>query len=142
MKPLHLTACDFTVYKDNKNQPLKPFFPISRINFRIQHLTCSLINYLVAIHHNIFLKSLSCEFLIVSSISFWSYIFWSIICYFRSSSRHAIQVGVSEPKIISLYFVVVTLMASGSSSFVFIQFRRGIFNFSASSYSDVLFIYY
>ena len=58
-------------------------------------------------------------------------------CFFRSSSRHAIQVGVSEPKIISLYIVMVSLMASSSYSFIFIQFRRGIFNFLASSNSDV-----
>ena len=57
------------------------------------------------------------------------------------SSRHAIQVGVSEIKIISLYIKMVSLMASSSSSFVFIQFRRGIFNFFASSNRDVLFIY-
>ena len=37
---------------------------------------------------------------------------------------------------------MVSLMTSSSSSFVSIQFRRGIFNFFASSNSDVLFIYY
>ena len=52
------------------------------------------------------------------------------------------QTGVSGPKIISLYFVIVSLMASSSSFFVFIQFRWGIFNFIASSNNDVLFIYY
>ena len=63
-------------------------------------------------------------------------------CCFRSSSRHPIQAGVSELKIIFLYFALVSLMAFSSSSFVFIQFRQGIFNFCASSNSDVLFIYY
>ena len=63
-------------------------------------------------------------------------------CFFRCSSRHIIHTGVSGPKIISLYFVMVYLMTFSSSSFVFIQFRQGIFNFLASSNSDVLFIYY
>ena len=61
-------------------------------------------------------------------------------CFLRSSSRHAIQVRVPGPKIISLYFVMVSLMTSSSSSFVFIQFRRGIFNFFVSFNSDVLFV--
>ena len=43
-------------------------------------------------------------------------------CYFRISSRHAIQEGVSEPKIISLYLVMVSLMASSSSSLVSCSF--------------------
>ena len=73
------------------------------------------------------------SFLIVSSINFWSYNFWSRTCCFQSSSRHAIQMAESEPKIISLYLVMVSLMASSSSSFVFIQFRRDIFNFFASA---------
>ena len=47
-------------------------------------------------------------------------------CCFRSSSRHAMRNGVSELKIISLNIVMVSLMASSSSYFVFIQFRRGI----------------
>ena len=65
-----------------------------------------------------------------------------MICCFRSSSRHAIQTGVSELKIISLYLVMVSLIASSISSYVFIRFRRGIFNFFSSSNSDALFIYY
>ena len=39
------------------------------------------------------------------------------------------QTGLSGPKIISLYFVMVSLMAFSSSTLVFIQFRQGIFNF-------------
>ena len=65
-----------------------------------------------------------------------------MICFLRSLSRYAIQVGVSKPNIISLYLLMWSLMASSSSSFVFIQFQRGIFNFFASSSTDVLFIYY
>ena len=60
MKLLRLTACDFMVYKDYKIS-LKFFFPVCRINF-IQHLACSLINHRVIIPHNIFLKSLRCEY--------------------------------------------------------------------------------
>ena len=47
-----------------------------------------------------------------------------MICCFRGSSRRVIQTGVSEAKIISLYLLMVSLMASSSSSFIFIQFRR------------------
>ena len=61
---------------------------------------------------------------------------------FQSSSRHAMQAGLSAPKIISLYFVMVSLLAFSSSSLVFIQFRQSIFNFFANSNNNVLFIYY
>ena len=57
----HPTACNFMVYKDYKIC-LKFVFPICRISFRAQHLTCSLLNHRVAIRHDIFLKSLPCEF--------------------------------------------------------------------------------
>ena len=105
-----------------------------------QDQTPRLFSYQSSCHHpsQYFFESPShASFLVVSSISFWSYIFWSMTCCFRSSSRHAIQVGVSRPKIIYLYPVMVSLMDSSSSSFVFIQFRRGKFNFFASSNSDV-----
>ena len=121
---------------------LKFFFSVCRINFRIQHLACSLISHCVIILHNIFWRPFHASFLNVSSISLWSYTCWSIICYFWSLSRHAIQARVSEPKIIFLYPLMVSLMASSSSSFVFIQFRRGLFNFFASSNRDVLLIYF
>ena len=49
--------------------------------------------------------------------------------------------GISEPKIISFHLVMVSLMASSISTFVFIQFQQGIFNFFASSNRDVFFIY-
>ena len=55
-----------------------------------------------------------------------------MIYFFRSSSRHAIQTDVSELKIISLYLVMVSLIASSIYSFVFIRFRRRIFNFFSS----------
>ena len=61
MKPLHPTACDFMVYQGYKID-LKFVFPKREINFWIQHLTSSLINHLVTMDHNIFLKSLTCEF--------------------------------------------------------------------------------
>ena len=64
-----------------------------------------------------------------------------MICCLQSSSKHAMQAGLSAPKIISLYSIMVFLMAFSSSSLVFIQFRRGIFNFFVSSKNDVLFIY-
>ena len=120
------------------NQPLKFVFPIRGIKFRIQHLTCSPIYHRATIHHDVFLKSLPSEFLHHIFHQPLIIFFWSMTCRFRSWSRHATQPGVSEPKIISLYPV----MASPSSSFVFMEFWRGIFNFFASFHSDVLFIYY
>ena len=48
-------------------------------------------------------------------------------CCFQISSKHFIQIGLSTPKIISLYIVMVFLMAFSSSSFVIIQFGWGIF---------------
>ena len=44
------------------NIGLKIVFAICRINFRIQHLTCPLIDYCATIRPNISLKSLPCEF--------------------------------------------------------------------------------
>ena len=120
---------------------LKLILAVCRINFRIKDLTCSFINHRVTIHHNIFSSPSHASFLNVSSISFWSYTFWSMTCCSRSSCRYAIQTGVYQPKIISLYIVMVSLMTSPSSSFVFIQFWLGIFNFFASCNRDVLFIY-
>ena len=64
-----------------------------------------------------------------------------MICCFRSSSRHAIQTRVSEPKMISLYPLIMSLIASSSSYIVFIQFRQGIFNFYASCNRDALLIF-
>ena len=63
MNPLHHTAYDFMVYKDYKIS-LKFVLPVCRINFRIQHLACSLINHHITlfIYNNIFLKSFLCEF--------------------------------------------------------------------------------
>ena len=141
MKLLHHTACGFMVHKDWKIS-LKFIFSVCRIDFRIQHLTCCLINHRVTIHYDIFWSPSHASFLILSSVSLWSYTCWSMACWFRSSSRHAMRAVVSELKIISLYLLMVYLMASSSSSFVFIQFRRGIFNFLASSNSYALFIYY
>ena len=83
----HHTAYDFIVFIDYKIS-LKFVFPICRINFRIQHLTCPIINHRTTFHHNAFLKCVLCEFLIVSAISLWSYTCWSMICCLQSSSRH------------------------------------------------------
>ena len=62
MKLLHHTACDFMVYKDYKNRFKECFFSVYRISLRTQYLTYPFIDYHVPIHHNIFLKSLPCEF--------------------------------------------------------------------------------
>ena len=141
MKPLRPTSCDLMVHKHYKID-LKLVFPTCRST---SGFTTSpvLLSIIMSPSITIFFRSPShANFLIESSISFWSYTCRSMACCFWSSARHAIQVGVSELKIIFLHLVTVSLMASSISSFVFIQFWRGIFNFFASSNSDVLFIYY
>ena len=133
MKLLHSTACDFMVYKDYRN-----WFKncLSSMWNQIQDPPPHLSSYRSSI--TIFFWSPSHTiFLILSFISLWSYTYWLIICCFRSSSRYAMQAEVPGPKIISLYLAMLSLMASSSSSFVFIQFRRGIFNSFASSNSDI-----
>ena len=69
-------------------------------------------------------------FLTVSPKSFFLYNTSLITCYFRSSFKHSVQTGVSTPKMISLYLIMVPLMAFWRSS-VDITFRRGTFNSSA-----------
>ena len=112
------------------------------LKFRIQHLAVLLAITVSPSITIIFWSSSQASFLTLSSINFWSYIFQSMTCFFRSSSRHAIQVRVSETTIFYLYSVMVSLMASSSFLFVFMQFLFGIFNFFASCNNDVLFIYY
>ena len=143
MKLFRLTVCDFMVYKykDYKIN-LKSALPKHGINFRSP--TPHLFSDQSSCHQpsQYLLKSLPSEFphRIIHQLLIIHFLL-TVFC-FRSSSRHAIQTGVSGPKIIFLYFLMVFLMASSSSSFVFMQFRWGIFNFFASFYSDVLFIYY
>ena len=136
MKLLRLTTCDFMVYKDYKIG-LKFIFPVCRINLRIQDITCPLINHFITIHHDIFfLKSFPCEF--------------SHCIFHRPLKPAAFEVhpntpyrrGYQNQKIISVYLVMVSFISSSSSSLVFMQFRRGIFNFFSSSKKDVLAIYY
>ena len=109
----------------------------SKTSNQLQDPTLYLFSYQSSSHHPItifFWSPSQAGYLTVSPINFLSYAYWSY--------EHAMQVGLAAPKIISLYFVMVSLMASSSSSFVFIQFRQGMFNFLASSNSDMLFIYY
>ena len=61
------------------------------------------------------------SFLTVSSISHWSYTLSLMTCCFRSSFRHAVQACLSASKITFWYFMIVSLIASSSSSFVFIE---------------------
>ena len=135
----HHTAYDFIVFIDYKIS-LKFVFPVCRINFRTERLACHLINHRITIHHNIFLKSLPCEFpyriihqpliieMLINDLLLPKFI-WA--CH---------TVWGIRTKIVSLYPLMVSLTASSSSSLVFIQFGRGIFNFFASSNRDVFFI--
>ena len=131
------------VYKDYKIN-LKFFFSVCRINFRIQHHACLLIYHHITIHHNIFLN-----FFELPMQVFLSYHPLTFDLTHADQWSAALEVhpempyrrGVSEPKIIFLYPLMVSLIASSSSSFVFIQFQPGIFNFFASFNRDVLLIY-
>ena len=115
---------------------LKLVFPVCRINFRIQHLTCSLIDHPITIHHDISLKSLLCNFP--------HHIFYQLlIIYFLTNDLLLLKflLACHTGRIIRTK-VMVSLMASSSSSSVLIQFQRGIINFFAGSNRNVLFIYY
>ena len=79
-------------------------------------------------HHDIFLKPVTSEFP------------HRIIHQFLVA--HSFIDGLLLFRFISLYFVILSLIASSCSSFVFIQFRQVIFNFFVRSNSDLLFIYY
>ena len=129
MKLLYPTACNFMVYKDYKNRLFKIF--LAGMWNQLQDARPHLFFYQSSCHHS------SQYFFEVSPMYF-----LAMICCFRSFSRYVILVGISEPKIVSLYLVTVSLMAYSSSSFVFIKFLRGILNFFASSNSTALFIYY
>ena len=129
------------VHKDYKNQ-----FKIclSSMWNQLQDPTPHLSSYQSSCHHpsRYFLKSFPCEFChrIFHQPLIIYFLISDLLLLKFTKARHTSR--VSEPKIFSLYIVMVSLVASSSSSFVFIQFRRGIFNFFASSDSDVLFIYY
>ena len=136
MRSLRLKACDFMIYKGHKIS-LKLISLIRRINVRVQHLTCFSIYHRVTIHQNIYLKPVPSEFphgIIHQRLVVHCFIDELLLSEFI---QEAMKTGVSGAKI-----MMVSLMASSSSSFVFIQFQRGIFNFFENSNNDVLFIYY
>ena len=141
MELLHPKACDFMVCKDYKN-----CFKICVSNMPNQPQDSTphrfFIDHSVTIHHNISLKSLPCEspHRIFHQLLIIHFLINDLLLSKFIQTSHTD--GVSVPKIISLYPLMIPLMAFSSSSFVFIQIRWGIFNFFASSNSDVLFIYY
>ena len=143
MKLFRLTVCDFMVYKykDYKIN-LKSALPKHGINFRspTPHLfsdqsSCHQPSqYLFEVppkrvsppyHPSTFDHTLFIDGLLLSKFI---------------QARHT-DGGIWAKNNLLVLFDGV-LMASSSSSFVFMQFRWGIFNFFASFYSDVLFIYY
>ena len=96
----------------------------------------------VTIYHDIFLKSLLCEVphrifhqLLIMHMLINGLLLWNFI-----QTRHT--AGGIPTKNNLLVHCDSVFEASSSSSLVFIQFPRGIFNFFASSNSDFLFIYY
>ena len=122
MKLLHPMACDFMVYKDNKNWPKTCFSSMwNQLRDPEPHLS----SYRSSCHHpsQYFFEALPMPvFSLYPPSAFDHTFFLSMICCFQSSSRHAVQAGISEPKIISLYLMIVPLMASSSSFYVFVQF--------------------
>ena len=133
MKLLHPKACDFTVYKDYKIGPWNLFFQHVKSTWK-SNTSPVLLSIIVSPSIMMFFWSpFQASFLNVSAINFWSYTFLSRTCFLRSSPKHAIQARLTAPKIVSLYFLMVSLMPSSSSSFLFIQFRRDMFNFFAKS---------
>ena len=117
MKLLHSTACDSMVYKDYKNW--SKTYPFSMLN-RLQDPTPHLFSY--APPMRVFLLYLLSTFDHAHTDQWLA----AFEVHLDTSCRGG---WVSELKIISLYLVMVSLMPSSSSSLVFIQFRRGIFNF-------------
>ena len=82
------------------------------------------------------------NFLPVSTMSFFRYTISSSTCCFWSSRKHSIRIELSTQKLISLYLIIVSLIAFRRPS-LYITFRRGIFNFFASYNSfDNVFIYF
>ena len=58
LRPRHVILWSIKTIKIN----LKFVFPVCGISFKIQHLTCPLMNHRITIHHDIFLKSLPLSF--------------------------------------------------------------------------------
>ena len=139
MNLLRPTACDLMVYKNYKIS-LKFFFRVCRINLRIQHLSCHFNNHPVTVYHNISLKSLPCNFphRIFHQLLI---IYFLINDLLPSKFLWARHTGRAIWTKNNIFVHCESLMASSSSSLVFIQFRGGILNFFASSDKDVLFIY-
>ena len=77
MRPLPLTACDSMVHKGYKFS-LKLVVPIRKINFRVQHLTCSPIVYVRS-------KQVSLPY---HPLTFGRTLFLLMTCYFQSSTKH------------------------------------------------------
>ena len=87
-------------------------------------------------HYCDFQKTLLSKRLTSSPISFWSYAFLSVTCCSRSLSKHFIHAGLSTPKIVSLYLIIVPLMAF----FKLLCLSADIFHSFVSCSNIVLFV--
>ena len=87
-------------------------------------------------HYCDFQKTLLSKRLTSSPISFWSYVFLSVTCCSRSLSKHFIHAGLSTPKIVSLYLIIVPLMAF----FKLLCLSADIFHSFVSCSNIVLFV--
>ena len=83
------------------------------------------------------------NFLPVPTMSFFRDTISSSTWCFWSSLKHSIHIGLSTQKLISLYLIIVSLIAFWRPS-LYIKFRRGIFNFFASynSFDNVLIYFF
>ena len=133
LKACSASALKYIILRSRKTIKLVLTFTII-INFRVPNkkFSRSLVYQRVTIHYSVFLKHF--EILTGSFISFRSYTFSSITSPFRSSYKHFIHTGLSTSKIMSLYLIMVSLMAFSSLSLE-TRFRRGIF-YSFDSFSS------
>ena len=101
--------------------------------FKILYVTCSLVYQNVTIHYRVFLEALPSQlsYCIIHKVLI---IRFFISYLLQSSSKDFINIGLSTPKIISFYQILVYLMAFFRSS-LDIKLLRGIFN-SFASYNN------
>ena len=117
-------------------------FPIHVINFRIQGLTCSPISHCVIIHHYIYLKPVPSNFPYrsIHKLLIIHFFINNLLLLKFIQACHTDRTVCTKNNL--LYFVIESLMGFLSTSFVFTQFQRGMFNSFAFSNNVVLSIYY
>ena len=139
-----LTPCNFMIYKEYKIS-LKLVFPIRVIKFRIQDCSCFPVSHRVTIHSYIFLKPIPSKLpycIIHQLLITHFFINKSLLPKFIQALHTDKTISTKNNPLVPCDGVLNGILFFSSFSFVFIQFRRGIFNSFAFSNNDVLFIYY